>query len=100
MHRHGGALVTTKARTTPLAVQACAGCDCARATQTAVLRAATLVRGSAAFYNPRNTRVSAVVSFTRVHGTQPPEKSAVLFARECLKIELILKLPDFLRSTE
>jgi hypothetical protein len=56
-----------------------------------------LVRERGAFYNPRNTPAAAVVSFTRVPSTQPPNKMEVLFASECLNIDLHF---EFSRSTE
>ena len=44
-----------------------------------------LVRGGRAFYNPRNTAASAVVSFTRVTSTQPPKKNRWVFSERVLE---------------
>jgi hypothetical protein len=35
----------------------------------------SLVTNSGAFYNPSNTTLKTVVSFTRYHGAQPPGKT-------------------------
>jgi hypothetical protein len=45
---------------------------------------ASLVTGSAAFYNPSITASETVVSFIRYHGTQPTSRTVASFASECV----------------
>jgi hypothetical protein len=47
-----------------------------------------LVTKSAAFYNPSNTALEAEVSFTWDLGDQPPKRTVVFSASECLNIDL------------
>jgi len=51
-------------------------------------RTTPLVTESAAFYNPSNTALEAEVSFTRNLGGQPPKRTVVFSASECLNIDL------------
>jgi len=50
--------------------------------------ASMLVMEGRAFYNPPNTALETVVSFTRHPGTQPPNSPVVDSASECLIIDL------------
>jgi hypothetical protein len=51
-------------------------------------RRTPLVTESRAFYNPSNTALEAEVSFTRNRGAQPPKRTVVFSASECLNIDL------------
>jgi len=50
--------------------------------------ATPLVMESGAFYNPSNTALEAEVSFGSNLGAQPPKRTVVFSASECLNIDL------------
>jgi len=47
-----------------------------------------LVTRRGAFYNPSNTAMETVVSFTRRPGMQSPEKTIAFFVSECKSFDL------------
>jgi hypothetical protein len=51
-------------------------------------RTTELVTESRAFYNPSNTAMDSVVSFTRRPGMQPPRKTVVFSVSECMSFDL------------